>query len=383
MFGFAATAIAVDTLMFSAIIPALPVYARDLGLSNTEAALIFAAFPVAQLVTSLFAASWVDRAGRRLAIILGAVLLTVAGIAFAFSGDPATLTLARAVLGGAAALTWTGSLAAVSDVFPKNELGFRLGLTETVGAGAGLMGPLASGLLIEAVGVRSTFLIISAFPALLAIAATRIPETLLAPIPSGGRVRAFVALARTPGARAGAVALMLLAFAESMLEPLLPLDLTDRLGLGPAGIGAVVALGMAALFLGAPLGGLWSDRVGRRRPLVVGGVLMCAALPFVSIGPAWSVTIVLAVVFFGAAILAAPAGVLFAESVDAIGLVGSYGLSAAAMGVVYAAGFALGPLVGGGLAAVIPFWGICLVLTGIVAMGTVAIARMLPRARAG
>ncbi len=383
MFILAATAIGVDTLMFSAIVPALPVYAHDLGLSDTQVALIFAAFPVAQLVTSLFAASWVDRAGRRRAVILGAVLLAVAGIAFAFASDPATLTLARAVLGAAAALTWTGALATVSDVFPKDELGFRLGLAETAGGGAGLMGPLVSGALIEVVGVRSTFLIISAFPALLAVAAIGLPETLTAPIHSRGLVRALLALARTPGARAGALALMLLAVVESMLEPLLPLDLTDRLGLGPAGVGAVLALGLGALFLGAPLGGRWSDRSGRRAPIVAGGILTCAALPFVSIGPAWSVTLVLIVVLLGAAVLAAPAGPLFAESVDAIGLVGSYGLSAGAMGVVYAAGFALGPLIGGGLAVAIPFWGICMVVAGIVAIGTFSIARMLPRTRAG
>ena len=49
-------AIAVDTLMFSAIVPALPVYQREMGLSDTGVALIFAAFPVAQLLVAPLAA---------------------------------------------------------------------------------------------------------------------------------------------------------------------------------------------------------------------------------------------------------------------------------------------------------------------------------------
>jgi hypothetical protein len=74
VFALATTAIAVDTLMFSAIVPALPEYQREMGLSDTGVALVFAAFPVAQLLVALLLPRWVDRAGRRRAIALGAVL---------------------------------------------------------------------------------------------------------------------------------------------------------------------------------------------------------------------------------------------------------------------------------------------------------------------
>ncbi|MBJ7366793.1 MAG: MFS transporter, partial [Thermoleophilia bacterium] len=109
VFLLAMAAIAVDTLMFSAIVPALPVYQRELGLSDTGVALIFAAFPIAQLMVAPFAARWVDRIGRKPAIIAGAALLALAGVGFAIARDPYTLTLARAVLGGASAVTWTGA----------------------------------------------------------------------------------------------------------------------------------------------------------------------------------------------------------------------------------------------------------------------------------
>ena len=378
VFALATAAIAVDTLMFSAIVPALPVYQREMGLTDTQVALLFAAFPIAQLVVALLLPRWVDRAGRRTAIAAGAVLLALSGVAFAFTTEPITLAVARAVQGGAAALTWTGALAAVSDVYPSNQLGFRLGLAETAGGGVGLLGPLASGVLIDAVGVRETFLILSVVPLALAACVLLVPETARPSSTVPSVLAGLRSVARSPGARAGGLALVLLALVEAMLEPLLPLDLADRLGLSSAGIGLVLALGTATLFLGSPLGGWWSDRLGRRPPLIVGGVITAAALPFVAMGPAWWVTLAFAVCLAGAAILAAPAGPLFTEAVDDMGHAGSYGLSAAAMVVVYSAGYTLGPLIGGGLHLVLSFQGVTIAVAALVAAGTAVIALMLP-----
>ena len=379
VFALATAAIAVDTLMFSAIVPALPVYQREMGLSDTGVALIFAAFPVAQLLVALLLPRWVDRAGRRRALALGAMLLAASGVAFAFAGDPATLAIARAVQGGAAALTWTGALAAVSDVYPTGQLGFRLGLAETAGGGVGLLGPLVSGVLIDAVGVTETFLIVSIVPVILALCVLLVPETARPSANPPSVLAGLRSVARSPGARAGGLALILLALVEAMLEPLLPLDLSERLGLSSTGIGLVLALGTAALFLGSPLGGWWSDHAGRRLPLIVGGAITAVALPFVALGPPWWVTLAFAVCLGGAAVLAAPAGPLFTEAVDDMGHAGSYGLSAAAMVVVYSAGYTLGPLVGGGLQLVLSFQGVTIAVAVVVAVGTACIALMLPR----
>lgn len=365
--------------MFSAIVPALPIYQQEMGLSDTAVALIFAAFPVAQLLVALLLPRWVDRAGRRKALAAGAVLLALSGVAFAFTTEPVTLAIARAVQGGAAALTWTGALASVSDVYPTNQLGFRLGLAETAGGGVGLLGPLISGVLIDAVGVRETFLIISIVPLLLAVCVVFVPETARPSSTVPSIMAGLRSVARSRGARAGALALILLAVVEAMLEPLLPLDLSERLGLSSSGIGLVLALGTAALFLGSPLGGWWSDRAGRRLPLIVGGIITAVTLPFVALGPPWWVTLAFAVCLGGAAILAAPAGPLFTEAVDDMGHAGSYGLSAAAMVVVYSAGYTLGPLIGGGLHLVLSFQGVTVVVAALVALGTAWLTVMVPR----
>ncbi len=379
MFALATAAIAVDTLMFSAIVPALPAYQREMGLSDTGVALIFAAFPIAQLIVALLLPRWVDRAGRRTALMLGAILLALSGAVFAVATEPTTLAIARAVQGGAAALTWTGALAAVSDVYPTNQLGFRLGLAETAGGGVGLLGPLLSGVLVDAIGITETFLLISAVPVVLAACVTVMPETARPSRHPPSVLAGLRRVARSPGARAGGLALILLALVEAMLEPLLPLDLSERLGLSSSAIGLVLALGTATLFLGAPLGGWWSDRVGRRLPLIVGGAITAIALPFVALGPGWWVTVAFAACLGGAAVLAAPAGPLFTEAVDAMGHAGSYGLSAAAMVAVYSVGYTLGPLLGGGLQMGLPFQWVTIVVAAIVAIGTAGIAVIVPR----
>ncbi len=379
VFVLATTAIAVDTLMFSAIVPALPTYQRSMGLSATGVALIFAAFPVAQLLVALLLPRWVDQAGRRKALAAGAVLLALSGVAFAFATDPMTLTIARAVQGGAGALLWTGALASVSDVYPSNQLGFRIGLAETAGGGVGLMGPLLSGILIDQIGLRATFLAISVIPALLALGPLLTPETARPSASSPSIIAGLRGVARSRGARAGGLALVLLAIVQAMLEPLLPLDLAERLGLQSTGIGLVLALGTATLFFGAPLGGWWSDHAGRRLPLIIGGVVTAISLPFVALGPAWWVTVAFAACLGGAGVLAAPAGPLFTEAVDDMGHAGSYGLSAAALVVVYSFGYTVGPLVGGGLRLVLSFQAVTVAVAVVVAVGTAVIAITLPR----
>ena len=99
VFWTATGLIAVDTVLFTMVVPALPEFADRYGFSTTVAALIFAAFPVGQLITALGSVGFVERAGRRPAMIVAAVLLAGATLAFALSVGVASLALARLVQG--------------------------------------------------------------------------------------------------------------------------------------------------------------------------------------------------------------------------------------------------------------------------------------------
>jgi MFS family permease len=378
VFWTATTLIAVDTILFTMVVPALPEYQDRYGFSDAVASLIFAAFPVGQLATALWAAGLVDRFGRRPVMILAALTLAAATLAFALANGVPLLAVARLVQGLAAGLVWTAALAAISDVYPQEELGFRMGLAETAGGVTGLVGPPFAGVLIAAVGLDATFYIATALPVLALVPTLLVPETRRATAAAGRLLPDLRRLLRVRTARVAAVALATAAAVLALVEPLLPLDLSDRLELSSLGVGIVFGIGLAAYLLLVPIAGRWSDRRGRRAPIVLGGGLMVVGMPFIAFGPAWTVTVAFSVVGAGMAAMIAPTGPLMVEAVDQAGMAGRYGLSAAALTVVFAVGYVVGPLVGAAASVGLPFLATTLIASGVTAAATVWAARALP-----
>lgn len=371
VFWMATALIAVDTLLFTMVVPALPEFAERDGLSDAQAALIFAAFPIAQLVTALATAGMVERLGRRPLVIAATLLLTAATLLFAVTEGGTMLAVARAAQGVAAGAAWTAGIAAISDVFPTGELGLRIGLAQTAGGGFGLLGPVLGGVLIDLFGTDVTFLLAAALPAALVLPALMMPETRrpgATSIPVFAGIRAVM---RRRRARAAAGALAAVSGSLALIEPLVPLELEERLGLSAAAIGIVFAASLLGNMIAAPLAGRWSDRSGRVAPVAVGGAVLAVSLPLIAIGPAAWVTIALFVMGLGFGTMGASCGPLLTEAVDEAGLAGNYGLSAAILTVVYSAGYAVGPLVGAAAVATMPFAGAMLV--GAVLVGGTAV----------
>ncbi|MGD9570462.1 MAG: MFS transporter [Thermoleophilia bacterium] len=366
--------IAVDTILFTMVVPALPEFAERDGLSDAQAALIFAAFPIAQLLTAIVTAGLVERLGRRPLMVAATILLTLATLLFAFTEGGVMLAVARAAQGVAAGATWTAGIAAISDVFPTKELGFRIGLAQTAGGGFGLLGPVLGGVLIDLFGTDTAFLLAACLPASLVIPALLVPETrrpgsVAIPIGPG-----FRAVMRRRRARAAAGALAAVSGSLALIEPLLPLDLEDRLGLSPAAIGVVFAAGVVGNMVAAPIAGRWSDRAGRVAPVAAGGAVLAVSLPLLSVGPVAWVTVALIVMGLGFGTMGASSGPVLTEEVDAAGLAGNYGLSAAILTVVFSAGYVAGPLIGAAAAATMPFAGAMLLggaLVGLTAIWAV------------
>jgi MFS transporter, DHA1 family, solute carrier family 18 (vesicular amine transporter), member 1/2 len=378
VFWTATALIAVDTILFTMVVPALPEYQDRFGFSDAVASLIFAAFPVGQLITAVWAAGLVDRFGRRPVMIMAALTLAAATLAFALANGVPLIALARLVQGLAAGLVWTAALAAISDVYPQEELGFHMGLAETAGGVMGLAGPPFAGVLIETVGLDETFYIATALPVLALIPALRVPETRRAEAAAPSRLLPDLRrLWAVPAARVAALTLATAAGVLALVEPLLPLDLADRLDLSSLGIGIVFAIGLAAYLVLVPIAGRWSDRRGRRAPIIVGGVLMAVGLPFVAVGPVALVTVAFSVAGAGMAAMIAPSGPLMVEAVDDAGMAGRYGLSSAALTVIFALGYTIGPLVGAAASAALPFVVTCLIAAAVVVAVTVWAARAL------
>ena len=105
---------------------------------------------------------------------------------------------------------------------------------------------------------------------------------------------------------------------SEIIYPLLPIFLTTVLGAGPSAIGAIEGVAETTSALLKLASGWWSDRVSRRKPLVVVGYALASfARPLVAL--AQSTTQVLAVRLtdrVGKGIRGAPRDALIAESVD-------------------------------------------------------------------
>jgi len=107
--------------------------------------------------------------------------------------------------------------------------------------------------------------------------------------------------------------------ASEMIYPLLPAFLTRSLGAGPAAVGLIEGVAEATASLTKVGSGVWSDRVRRRKPLVVLGYSIAAvARPLVAFASAWAQ--VLAIRFadrVGKGIRTSPRDALLADLVPA------------------------------------------------------------------
>lgn len=302
---------------------------------------------------------------------MATALIAVDTLLFAITEGGTMLAVARAAQGVAAGAAWTAGIAAVSDVFSTGELGFRIALAQTAGGGFGLLGPVLGGVLIDLIGTDATFLLAAALPAALVLPALLVPETRRpgsTPIPVFAGIRAVMSRRR---ARAAAGALAAVAGSLALIEPLVPLELEDRLGLSASAIGVVFAASLLGNMIAAPVAGRWSDRSGRVAPVAAGGAVLALSLPLIAVGPAPWVTAALFVMGLGFGTMGASCGPLLTEAVDEAALAGNYGLSAAILTVVYSAGYAVGPLVGAAAAATMPFAG-AMLLGAVLVGGTAA-----------
>jgi MFS family permease len=140
---------------------------------------------------------------------------------------------------------------------------------------------------------------------------------------------------------------------SDMIYPLLPVFLTVTLGAGPAALGIIEGVAEATASLLKLFSGAWSDRIGRKKPLVIAGYLLSSvARPLVGFASAWEH--VLAVRFsdrIGKGIRSSPRDALIAASVSANDRGRAFGLQRAMdhMGAVIGPGIAFLLLAGAGL----------------------------------
>lgn len=241
-----------------------------------------------------------SRFGRRVPWIVGGTLLGALGLAIlAVSESVPMMILAWCLVQAGLNGTLAALTAAVPDLVPVDQRGLVsgvIGMTQTLGIVVG------TGVAILVVGVRGAYLVL----AVLVIAAI-IPFVLRSldrPL-SPGRVppmgvatflRGFWISPRDHPDFAWAWATRFLAtISNSMCTLYLLFFLTDAVRVEDPEIGVLILtlLYASVLIVTAIFAGAWSDRVGRRKPFVVGsGLVMAAAAVLLALVQTWPAAIV-------------------------------------------------------------------------------------------
>ncbi len=345
----------IDSSAFGIVLPFLPERARAMGGSPFDIALVFASYTGALLVATIPSGIISDRWGRRRIIVAGGLGMAISTVAFTFSDSLETLALTRFAQGVFGAMWWAPSLALVADVSPPEQRGAKMGIAMGVTGVGSLLAPPVSGVLTQWISFR--------LPLLLVAAGCLVTAALFwwytRGLQSRGAGKSGASVWRT--LRRPVVVLVcgtafLITIAIGMLEPLMPLHLSDEFGAGPAAIGLVFGTSVAGWTAGSIVVGRLSDRVGRRGPFLFGVVGTAVTTPLtVLLGDIRLVALVMFFLGLAQGSMEATGFPLLADEVE-----GGGDEPGAQFGAVYGAfdtSFAMagfvGPLIGGALLEVV------------------------------
>ncbi len=335
----------VDTMLYAALVPLLPHYADEFGLSKGQAGLLVGAYALGAFLGAIPGGIAAARFGPRRAVICGLLLMAIASAAFGFAGSAAELGTARLAQGVGSALSWAGALAWLVAGTPKERRGEMLGTAIGAAIFGALLGP-AVGATAEAVGPRPAFLAVGGVAIVLAVWALRTPAVASEP----QSPRALLGAVRQPPIPGALWMMVLPALLFGVLAVLVPLELGDA-GWTAAAIAAVFIVAAAVETVIAPLLGRFSDRRGRLLPLrlaLAASILVTVGLALASNPYAIAPLVVAAAIAFGS--FWAPAMALLSDGAERIGLAQALGFGL--MNAAWGAGNSLGPALGGALADV-------------------------------
>jgi MFS transporter, DHA1 family, multidrug resistance protein len=316
-----------------------------------------------------------DRYGRKPMLLRSMIggAITV-GLIF-FARSPTDLLVLR-LLQGATSGTVAAATALVAVETPRNRVGWALGVVTSAVALGGAIGPVVGGLAGAAFGLRLVFLgggvllLLSTIPVFFIVRESpRRPRL-------GTRVGTLDLIRQRPGAiRALAVLIGsqgLVSVCNSATQQLVVLRLLDML---TSGVSAVT--GVAFGFAGIASSGAAvfytqvTQRLGYVRTTALAAVMVAVAVSLIAIAP-W-----VAVVVAGVALNGLFSGVVIPATASMIGLETPpeaqstvFGANASSV----ALGFAIGPLIGGGVAATAGVSAALIVIAGLAVALAVLVA---------
>ena len=336
----------VDASLYLAVIPLLPHYVERFGLSTLGAGVVVAAYPVTVPLVSLGCIVLVPRVGAKRITLVSAALMSVATVIFAWAPNATVLVSARLVQGLASGSIWTGSMAWVTDNAPPGRRGRESGIVMGMLSAGSVAGP-AVGALAAWAGQALAFGLVAGVSLLGVVLTALAPSGRLdgTPIQLGPALAAAI---RQSAMRAALALTLIDLLTFGAVDVLVPL----HLGAGGTSVGVIAAALGAGAALGAvtgPIAGRMVDRIGAQQVGLVTAACIVVIPVVLALRPPTSVQ--LAILVIGGPLFALVGSAIFplsSSGADAAGVahVAATGL----MGVVWAGGFTVVPVLAGAIA---------------------------------
>ena len=287
-------------LGFGGIVPVVPLYAREFGVSQAAIGLTIAVYGLARFLVSVPTGWLADRLGRRWTLVLGEAATGVGNLLCGLSGTYEQFLVFRFVAGAGSAMVLVSGQIALADVATPGNRGRVMGIYQGVFLFAVGFGPLPGGLLAERLGLSAPFLAFALLGALAGVVAfTRVPETRglrekkekaepgkgdgARPLPLLRQLRALFS-------RVGFILISLVSFAQffsrtGAIFTVVPVLGAVKLGLKPDQLGTGFTL-VSLLNLGMVyLTGVLADRFGRKTVIVPSNLLTVVSMVGLALAP--------------------------------------------------------------------------------------------------
>lgn len=308
-----------DNQMIAALLPAL---GSSLHKSVQVAGLLVVVYSISAAVAAFLSGTLSDYYGRRRFLRVGVTVFVVASWLASSTKTFTELMLARALTGLGAGTISTCSIAFAGDWFDYKVRGRAIGLVSSAYFAAPIIGVPIAGQIADRFGWRRVFLFFAALAFVVACVSLALPKDQVNSQPSSKKIRSTLLTFRSFLERRDIMAALCIAFLVSAglvgFITYIGQWLSDHFAVPTGGITIAFMVGGLASVVGAPLGGILSDRWGKRTISIASNVFLALAIalvPFLRWG-VWLLT-VFGVTGLGAAFRQGPLAALMTEMVPA------------------------------------------------------------------
>ncbi|PZE21490.1 MFS transporter [Paenibacillus xerothermodurans] len=294
------------------VIPIMPAYMRELGLTGEIMGYLIASFSCAQLLVSPIAGVWVDRIGRKKMIIYGLFIFAFSEFLFGIGSHVSVLFISRVLGGVSAAFIMPAVTAFVADITTSEERPQAMGYVSAAISAGFIIGPGVGGFVAD-LGLRAPFFLAAAIAAVAAVSSVFVLKEPLSPAQLEANARNKIKLdfgaelkkSLQPAYFAPLLIVFVLAFGLSAYETMFGLFVSEKFNFSPRDISIIITVGTVFGFVAQiAFFGRIIEKLGEKR--LIQGTLIFAALFIalsVVISRYWLVMVVTFVVFLACDLL--------------------------------------------------------------------------------